>query len=32
MADALFVLVTIAAFAVLVTFIAGCDRLIRRQG
>jgi hypothetical protein len=32
MADALFVLVTLAAFAVLLAFIAGCDRLMRRQG
>jgi hypothetical protein len=32
MADVLFVLVTLAVFAVLLTFVAGCERLIRRQG
>jgi hypothetical protein len=32
MADLLFVIVTLAAFAVLIAFAAACDRLIRRQG
>jgi len=32
MADLLFIVVTLAAFAVLIAFVAGCDRLIRRQG
>ena len=31
MADVLFTLVTLASFAVLVAFVAGCDRLIRRE-
>jgi len=31
MADAVFVLVTIATFAVFLAFVAGCERLIRRQ-
>ncbi len=31
MADLLFVLVTLATFVVLLAFVAGCDRLIRRQ-
>jgi len=30
MADVLFTLVTLAMFAVLLAFVAGCERLIRR--
>jgi hypothetical protein len=32
MADVLFVIVTLASFAVFIAFVAGCDRLIQRKG
>lgn len=32
MADLLFVVLSIASFGVLLAFVAGCERLIRRQG
>jgi hypothetical protein len=31
MADLLFAVTTVASFAVLIAFVAGCDRLIRRE-